>query len=126
MLRNNRGQWALIEIVVVVALILVIGYFVYPRMISGRGNGAANLSNVTSKSDATAPMGRAYSVQCQNNLTQLRAGISMYQQSNQKFPDSLADLGLNSIVKCPNTGVPYTYDPTTGKVSCATPGHEKY
>jgi hypothetical protein len=64
--------------------------------------------------------------ECQSNLVQLRQAIQMQKDSEGTFPASLGALGsqLTSIEKCPSSGQPYQYDPTTGKVSCSTPGHE--
>lgn len=120
MLRNNRGQWAIIEIVVVMAIIVVAAWYFYPKYIGEPGQGIQNGGPAT-------PKERAESVECQSNLTQVRAAINMYQQSNEQYPASLADMSeVNSISKCPISEVPYSYDPGTGRVWCTTPGHEQY
>jgi hypothetical protein len=124
MLRDRRGQWAIIEIVVVVAIIVVAAYFILPGYLSG---------GKTSKGDTDrvhTPIGQAESVDCRNNLNQLRSAIEMETSSSEAgtLPAAIADLGssMTPVSKCPISGKEYTYDPATGKVSCATPGHEKY
>lgn len=123
MLRNNRGQLAIIEIVVVVVIIVALAYFLIPKYIGSAGQGVKNGGPPT-------PMERANGVECMTNLSQVRQAIGMYQQSNEKAPTALSDLSsvgvTGSISKCPITGTPYSYDPSQGRVWCTTPGHEKY
>jgi type II secretory pathway pseudopilin PulG len=126
MLRNNKGQWSLIEILVVVAIIAVASVVIYPRYVGGGSHGTGGGKHA----DPPAPMERAQGIECTSNLGQIRAAINMYQSSNGSYPASLDDLKTNgvtaSISKCPVSGTPYQYDAATGKVSCATPGHEKF
>jgi len=122
MLRNNRGQiFTLIEILVVVAIIVGAGLLL-SRSYLGGGKG---------RDGVATPEERARGVDCMNNLRQIRNAIEMYRQANQeKPPMSLAQLessGISgSITKCSVSGTPYTYDPASGRVSCNTPGHERY
>jgi len=120
---NNRGQWAIIEIVVVVAIILIAAYFILPSYIGGG----------KPKNDADrvhTPVGQAESVDCRNNLNQLRNAIEMEKSSGEegRVPASLTDLGpsMSAVTKCSISGKEYSYDPSTGRVSCTTPGHEGY
>lgn len=123
MLSNRKGQWALIEIVIVLAIIAVAAYFIYPKYLaSGKS---------TKKSETVAaPTVQAESVACKSNLTQVRSAINMFQQSNENMPATLSDLasvGVTAeISKCPVSGQSYKYDASQGKVSCTTPGHEAY
>ncbi|HEY3298486.1 MAG TPA: hypothetical protein VGK34_07515 [Armatimonadota bacterium] len=124
MLRNNRGQTlAIIEIVVVVAIIVILGSILLPRYL---GSG----KNVSEKGHVPAPKERAESVECSTNLYQVRAAITSYQQTNEGFPASLADLSslgvTEELTRCPVSHKPYVYDASQGIVSCTTPGHEKY
>lgn len=122
MLRNNRGQiWTIIELLVVVAIIAVAGLWV-ARDYIGKGN--------TVKERVATPSGKALGVDCQNNLQQIRLAITMYEQSNEKWPGSIEELKSSGVTKelsiCPITKKPYSYDPAHGRVWCTTPGHEKY
>ena len=77
------------------------------------------------------PKERALGVDCMNNLQQIRNAIEMHRQANQeKPPTSLAQIESSgvgsSITKCSVSGTPYSYDPASGRVWCATPGHERY
>lgn len=122
MLRNRRGQWALIELLVVVAIIAAAAYYVYPRYLTG---GPSH-----TKTDPPTVLERAQGMECGSNLSQIRAAIHMYQSSNEKFPATLEDMKSHGVDKsistCPISGTPYTYDPSTGKVWCTTPGHQKF
>lgn len=126
MLRNNRGQiLTIIEILVVAVIILGAGYFV-----------ASNYLGPTAKSkpgQPATPIERAQGTDCANNLQQIRYAIQMLQQGSEdgKLPATLHELadkqGLSkSMEKCPISGKDYVYDAAQGRVSCATPGHEKY
>ena len=123
MLRNNRGQlFTLIEILVVVAIIAGVGLMLARGYLGGGAGGPGK---------APTPKERALGVDCMNNLQQIRNAIEMYRQANEeKMPMSLAQLESSgvgsSITKCSVSGTPYSYDPATGRVWCATPGHERY
>lgn len=72
-------------------------------------------------------LAKAESIECQNNLQQLRQSIRMDMDSNDGKPPAGIDSGaMASVSKCPITGKLYNYDPQTGKVWCTTSGHEKY
>lgn len=77
---------------------------------------------------ATTTPGRAIekakSVECANNLRQLRMLIQTEMTVEGDYPRKLnADNG-GALTHCPVSGKPYAYDPRTGRVSCTTPGHE--
>jgi hypothetical protein len=65
------------------------------------------------------------SVDCMNNLHQLRAAIEMAHDDTGAYPPAL-DVRWGVPLTCTATGYAYRYDPQTGKVRCPTPGHEKY
>ena len=124
MLRNNHGQiFTIIEIVVVVAIILILANV----MLKGYVGGGKDNNN-----PVNTPKGRAQSVDCMNNLRQIRMAIDMYHQTGeqQQKPTSLADLASSGIsghvAQCPISLTGYSYDSSTGRVWCTTPGHEKY
>lgn len=124
MLRNNRGQvFAIIEILVVVAIIVIFAAWLMPRYLTGGG------SSKTPGAPAT-PKERAQGVDCMNNLRQIRYAIDMYKQSSEegKAPLALSELREipEEMTKCDVSGQPFTYDPSTGTVRCTTPGHGSY
>ena len=123
-LRDNHGQWAIIEILVVAAVIIVAAYFILPSYFGSAGKGESEVDR------AHTPVGRAESVDCRNNLNQIRNAIEMEKSAGEegRVPASLADLGpsMSAVTKCSISGKEYTYDPSTGRVSCTTPGHEGY
>ena len=60
---------------------------------------------------------KARSVACDSNLNQCKQSIDMEAQDLGGFPLALpADTA--PIAKCPDSGQPYQYDPTTGRVWC--------
>jgi hypothetical protein len=69
---------------------------------------------------------KAESTACQAQIKQVRDSIRMDIDSTGKPPASLDQGATASISKCPVSGQPYVYDPTTGSVHCSTPGHEKF
>jgi hypothetical protein len=113
--------------VVAVGIIVFAMWFLYFR--SGSGSLSGGTTEPRFEGDATTPMGRAVqsaeSVECRNNLAQLRQAITMDQTLEGSYPQALrAD--WNVALECPVSGQSYQYDPATGEVWCTTPGHEDY
>ena len=79
---------------------------------------------------APSPMERAKGISCQSNLRQIHDAINMYKQGNEKAPAALSDLssyGVSGEVGiCPQSKTGYSYDAATGRVWCATPGHQNF
>ena len=74
-----------------------------------------------------APVQRAQGTVCMSNLQQIRAGITMAQQGEERFPASLRDLRLpQEMLACPDSKQAYVYDPNTGRVGCPYPPHQRY
>jgi hypothetical protein len=98
------------------------------------GTGGASSGSGASNPAAPPPASRvgevrqaAESVECRNNLSQIRAAIQMRTTTDETFPSSLNELGLPaSMLVCPVSQQPYQYDPATGQVRCPTPGHMRY
>lgn len=129
---STTRSFALIELLVVIALLAVAAglYFAWysPRR-------AGQLKQAIESGEPTqvpvqpqTVLGRALqkgqSVECMNNLNQLRQAIEAYVIDNERYPSSLAELNLPSMLRCPVTGQPYLYDSRTGTVRC--PAHPKY
>ena len=112
----------------VAVIIIVAGYFVTTGYL-GHGGGIKSKPG-----EPATPVERAHGVDCANNLQQIRYGMQMSQQTGEggeNLPATLEELadkqGLSkTMLKCPISGKDYSYDPSQGKVSCRTPGHEKY
>lgn len=69
----------------------------------------------------------AESVECRNNLSQIRQAVQIRTTTEETYPASLQELGLPAqMLSCPVSGQPYQYDPATGQVRCATAGHMSY
>ena len=93
------------------------------------GGGAQNPAGPGGGSPATTLGGakqRAGDTVCRNNLSQLRAAISIQAGTTGVNPPSLDGLQAGVSSSCPVGGEPYEYDSATGKVTCVHPGHEGY
>jgi len=129
---DQRGFLTLIELLVV----LVIIFGMYYVFMGGYGGGSRTAPGIT-PGQPTRPGGptslpgqaieRARSVQCESNLRQVRQAIDIYKMNSEgRSPGSLDDLKISSVTSCPVTHTPYSYDPSTGRAWCTTPGHERY
>ena len=122
--RFDRCGFVLIEILIVIVLIglLAGGYFAV------RGRSGPEAEPRFAGEAQTLP-GRAIqkgeSVECTNNLNQLRQAILMEAMDTEVYPQAL-DPNWGVALQCPVSGYAYVYDPATGVVYCPTPGHEKY
>lgn len=129
--RNERGNWTLIGLLVAVAVGLALVVFVFlPRM--GTGNQAVKEGLVQPKEGQTvvgASIDKAKETDCNARVRQLRMGIEQYKVSNENPPPTLQDMRLPvaaDFYACPANGQPYQYDPASGVVRCTTPGHEGF
>lgn len=116
----SRSGFALVEILVVIALLALLagGYYGF------RGN-----SGGTEQPEQTVvgkAVGKAESIACQSNLNQLRQSIRMDMDSGEQPPARIDTGAMAAVSRCPDSGQPYSYNPQTGQVQCQTPGHERY
>ncbi len=113
---DRRGSLFIEVLVVVVIIVLLAGAYLglFRRSIGGEDG----------KSMPKAATDKARGVECANNLNQLRMTIQMKVAEDGQYPAALDP--NNNMNKCPVSGKPYTYDPSTGSVRCTTPGHETY
>lgn len=117
MMRTQRGA-LLVEIIVVVVIIALLAG-VYLGLIRGAGD--------TEEDEPVTPaaaMDKARGVECAANLQQLRALMQMRQIEEGEYPAALNP--ESAMSRCPVTDRPYSYDPRTGRVWCAEPGHETF
>lgn len=131
---NNRGNWSLIGLLVVVAIIGVAIYFMF-----GKGGGLSSVKSnsglVDQSSNKQTVYGKAIDTakgtDCRERLNQIRLGINTFKVSdpNGANPPSLRDAVSNvapDYFKCPVSGQAYIYDPATGTVRCPYPSHAKF
>jgi type II secretory pathway pseudopilin PulG len=118
---GRRGSWTLIELVVVMVILVALAAWLLPRYL-GSGKNSAGQTTIQ------APLQRAQGVDCQNNLQQLRAAITMSEQTNERFPASLSELRdiPREMLVCPVSKQPYAYDPRSGRVGCLYPAHRGF
>lgn len=138
-LRNERGNWTLIGLLLAVAIVVVLAAL----MFGGGGNGklspegrlkqanqesGLNVKPKEGQSVVGASMDVAKDTQCQSNLRQIRMSIQMSQQQDGAFPPAIdaKQVGSVQVMSCPVSGQQYTYNPSNGTVKCTTKGHEGY
>jgi hypothetical protein len=117
-----------------VGMLITIALMALLAVVLFKGSGAFGAKSGPGRKDGrgTTTMGlaelAAKDTVCRSNLAQVRAALIIAQSNNdEKFPDTLEETKLgNDFYKCPLGGEKYIYDPTTGKVYCPHPGHEKY
>lgn len=118
----------LVGILVSIAILgVLMAVWLYYGRGGSAGNGASNPAALPSASRVGEVRQAAESVECRNNLSQIRAAIQMRVTTEETYPASLSELGLPaSMLVCPVSQQPYQYDPTNGQVRCTTPGHMNY
>ncbi|MEN6371969.1 MAG: hypothetical protein ABFD64_08140 [Armatimonadota bacterium] len=127
-LRNERGNWTLVGLLVAVAIGFVLVFCVLlPRVQQGTGDKAKREGLINPKQGQTvvgASMDKGKETQCMSNLRQIRMTIESDKASGEQLPATIQDMGLGSVGVCPVSNQPYQYDPNAGTVKCTTPGHE--
>ena len=113
-----RRGFALVELLVVVAIILIVAGAYFGLRGRGKGGGPETIPGTA--------MQKAESVACQSNLNQLRQMIQIDLSDSGQPPARLDQGQTAAISKCPVSGQPYGYDNQLGRVWCATPGHEAF
>ncbi|MBI3911713.1 MAG: type II secretion system protein [Armatimonadetes bacterium] len=117
-----RRAFGLIEVLVIVLIIGLLAVLLVPPMLSD--------SRTPQGKRVMSPQARARGVECVSNLRQIRQVIAMRQASEENLPPSLQELktqGLtDAILACPDSRLPYQYDPVHGLVRCPTEGHQGY
>ena len=126
--QKQRGM-ALVGILIAVALIAVAVVFLYGK----RAKTPAPTRPGGPQTTLGQSMEKGTEVACMNNLRQIRAAIDMEKLTDPESggpPPNLAVLSRDGVTKdmlaCPVTHQPYQYNPASGVVRCATPGHEKF
>lgn len=131
MKRSNHGSLTLIGLLIVVVIIVVV---VAMKFVGGSMTTADKNKGLLDKaSTKQTTVGKAIdtgiSVECRNQLQQIRQGIEMSKQTSTDGgnPPTLKDAVpnvSNTFFQCPVTHQAYTYDPNTGAVTC--PSHPTF
>ena len=129
---ERRRGFGLVELLVVIVLLAVLAgvYFVWfsPKRMKQVKEAVESGEPTKVPAGPETVLGQALqkgqSVECLNNLRQLRAAIQMYVADNGTYPPNLQALNLPNMMRCPVTGQAYVYDPRTGAVKC--PAHPEY
>lgn len=120
--RQNNAQTLIGMLVTLVIIAVLAGAF----LIGYRHISSQQQQQKQTQTTLGAVMDRGKSVECLNNLQQIRQLITMYQIEHDANPPNLTALNLPAGIqaRCPVTGAGYIYDPRTGRVTC--PRHPKY
>jgi prepilin-type N-terminal cleavage/methylation domain-containing protein len=116
---RQRG-YTLIEMLVALVVVAILVGLVVSYL--GRGGGGAK-----SAGPVATPVGQAKSVACGSNLTQAAMAlqqVSIMGDRPQAIREALQHGATEEMLHCPASKQPYRFDPTSGIVSCPTPGHE--
>ncbi len=119
-IRSTKRAFSLIEIMVVLVLLVLLAAFLMPKYLRG--------SKTASGKRVEAPIQRAQSVDCGNNLRQIRGAVQMATTADEENkPQSLAALRTYGVSEamtvCPVSRQPYQFAPANGQVSCVHSTH---
>ncbi|MFN3689910.1 MAG: type II secretion system protein [Fimbriimonadales bacterium] len=116
------------RLVGVLVSVAVLGVLLMVWLYYGTGGSGSQVPGASPPASRVSEVRQsAESIECRNNLSQIRAAIQMRLTTEETYPASLQELGLPaSMLVCPVSGQPYQYDSTTGQVKCPTPGHMSY
>ncbi|HTE18429.1 MAG TPA: prepilin-type N-terminal cleavage/methylation domain-containing protein [Armatimonadota bacterium] len=119
--KQSRG-FSLIEILVVIVVIGVLAAFVLPGYLKG--------GKTPGGKPIESPIQRGHSVECMNNLNQIRQAYQITTAADEENKPQTLDEFTRSIPAsmkgCPVGGQPYQFDAATGRVACVQPGHERH
>ncbi len=119
--KQSRG-FSLIEILVVIVVIGVLAAFVLPGYLKG--------GKTPGGKQVESPIQRGHSVECMNNLNQIRQAYQITTGADEENRPQTLDEFTSSIPtsmkRCPVGGQPYQFDPATGRVACVQPGHQRH
>lgn len=118
---NRCRGFVFIELLVVIIILAVLAGL-YFGVIRKRGEGAAAIT--TAQTAPGVAIEKAHGIECASNLNQQRQLIQMKAAEDGQFPAAIDNSTISD--RCPVSNQPYNYDPQSGQVWCATPGHEDF
>ena len=105
---------------VVIVVLAILAAWLLPKYL-----GHSKTSGMTES--GTAPIQRARAADCWNNIHQIALALQMAAASEEHPPQDIhaaLRYGVTEeMLRCPETGKPYRFDPQTQIISCGTPGH---
>ncbi len=114
--------FALVELLVV--MVVLVGLAALYFGMRGKGEKAEPKFEGEAQTTLGKAVQKGESVECQNDLRQLRLMIQMEAMEGSNPAQLNASWGVS--LHCPVSGYPYEYNPQTGQVWCPTPGHQDY
>ncbi len=122
---GKQAGFGLVVLLVVVAIIAVSAGYLYFGKSSTSTKEQQQLKQLgvqgSQGSVLKQSMDKAKETECMSNLRQVRQALQMASMDTGTFPHTLEELHLPAeMLKCPVSGKPYLYDPSTGRVQCPT------
>ncbi len=121
-LASLRSGFVLIEIMVVVVIIAALAALYFGTR--GKGEKAEPKFEGEAQTTLGKAVQKGESVECQNNLRQLRLMIQMEAMEGSNPAQLDAKWGVP--LRCPVSAYEYQYNPESGQVWCPTPGHQAH
>ncbi|MEQ1823899.1 MAG: hypothetical protein ABL949_15435 [Fimbriimonadaceae bacterium] len=120
---KRRGQTLAATLICLVIMGMLVMVFMY-----GSTGGKSSRKDGKGTTLPGLAMYKARDEACKSNLSQTRSSLEIARaNAGDEPPTSLSDTRLApEFLRCPIGKEPYTYDPATGEVKCAHPGHDKY
>lgn len=118
--RGRHRGLMLVELLLVVVII---------ALVAGAYYGLGRKGSEEEEGATTTPgqaLEAAKSVECANNLRQLRMIMQAEQSIEGDNPRKFDAEAGGALTHCPVSGQAYQYDPNTGRIWCTTPGHESF
>lgn len=123
---NNKGFsfiGILVSAVIVIGAVIFFAYGYFNK--AQQPDTMTDMSNSTKHTVYGQSMDAAKAISCQSNLQQIRSGINMAIQGDERPPATLQELRFpDEMYSCPMTKQPYVYNPQNGVVQC--PSHPNF
>ena len=117
---RRRGA-SLIEILAVIVVAATLAGWLLPRYLG-------SLRKSSAAQPAASPVQTSRAAACAAQLRQLALPLQQAEMTDEHPPEDLRAAlrfgATEEMLRCPESGQPYRFDPETRTLSCQTPGHQ--